>query len=156
MSLPLQWVDKIFLKLTLVYGREFIGRWEGLEIADVKTDWGHELAGFEKWPEAIAYALANLPTGKPPTVIEFRAMAAKAPRKVLEALPAPMASPEKVAAELEEARKAVKPSVHNIDGKAWARALIEREKAGEVLGYAIGKLAHAALRSESIAAGEVA
>ena len=69
MSLPLPWVDKIFLKLTLIYGRDFIGRWEGLEIADVKTDWGHELAGFENWPEAIAHALATCPPGKPPTVI---------------------------------------------------------------------------------------
>ena len=61
MSLPLPWIDKIFEKLTIVYGRDFIGRWEGLEISDVKTDWGHELSGFENWPGAISHALATLP-----------------------------------------------------------------------------------------------
>jgi hypothetical protein len=83
MSLPLPWVDKIFSKLTLIYGRDFIGRWEGLEIADVKADWSHELDGFEKFPDGIAYALKNMPPGKPPTVLEFRALALRAPKPEL-------------------------------------------------------------------------
>lgn len=29
MSLPAAWIDKIFTKLTLAYGRDFLGRWEG-------------------------------------------------------------------------------------------------------------------------------
>lgn len=134
MSLPLPWVDKIFLKLTLVYGRDFIGRWEGLEIADVKTDWGHELAGFEHWPEAIAHALATLPNGKPPTVLEFRELARKAPRKEMVALPGAPADPSLVASELAKARDLTgtkRLSAGTIDHKAWAKSHIRRHLAGE-------------------------
>lgn len=146
MSLPLQWVDKIFLKLTLIYGRDFIGRWEGLEIADVKTDWGHELSGFENWPEAIAHALATCPPGKPPTVIEFRELARKAPRAKVPALPEPAASPERVAAELaklEPIRRAAQSPV--IDHKAWAKRLMERHESGEVLNMTVLRFAREAL-----------
>jgi hypothetical protein len=134
MSLPVEWVDKIFLKLTLLYGRDFVGRWEGLSIADVKTDWGHELSGFEDWPEAIAYALANLPAGKPPTVLEFRDMARKAPRKALVELPGPPADPARVAAELSKlaALTARRPALTG-DMKAWARRLMALHDAGEAL-----------------------
>ena len=136
MSLPLSWVDKIFHKLTLLYGRDFIGRWEGLEIADVKTDWGHELSVFENWPEAIAHALDSLPSGKPPTVMEFRDLARKAPRKELVALPGPPADPARAAAELQKlaaitGRSGARPGA--IDHKAWARRLIARHEAGEIL-----------------------
>jgi hypothetical protein len=135
MSLPVEWVDKIFLKLTLLYGRDFVGRWEGLSIADVKTDWGHELSGFEDWPEAIAYALANLPAGKPPTVLEFRDMARKAPRKALVELPGPPADPAKVAAELAKlaALTARKRDSTGRDEKAWAKRLQARHEAGDPL-----------------------
>ena len=61
MSLPAAWTDKIFKKMTLAYGRDFLARWEGIDLNDVKSDWSHELAGFADHPEAIAYALANLP-----------------------------------------------------------------------------------------------
>lgn len=80
MSLPMSWVDRIFTKLTMIYGRDFLGRWEGLDITEVKSDWAHELAGFKDHPDSISYALKNMPdSGKPPTVLEFRAMCRKAP-----------------------------------------------------------------------------
>lgn len=92
-ALPLAWVEKIFRKLTLTYGRDFMARWEGQEITDVIDDWAEELSGFVKWPEAIAWALKNLPDGKPPTVIEFRALCFKAPKPERVALPEPAANP---------------------------------------------------------------
>lgn len=148
MSLPLPWVDKIFLKLTLIYGRDFIGRWEGLEIADVKTDWGHELSGFENWPEAIAHALATCPPGKPPTVIEFRELARKAPRAKVPALPEPAADPERMAAELAKLepirRAALSP---RIDHKAWARRIVARHVACERVTRTVLKMAQDALKS---------
>lgn len=146
MSLPLQWVDKIFLKLTLIYGRDFIGRWEGLEIADVKTDWGHELSGFENWPEAIAHALATCPPGKPPTVIEFRELARKAPRAKVPALPEPAADPERVAAELAKLapmRMAALSPV--IDHKAWAKRILEKVDAGYPVTITVKRMARDAL-----------
>jgi len=145
-SIPMPWVDKIFLKLTLVYGREFAGRWEGLTIADVKTDWGHELAGFEAWPEAIAHALANLPHGKPPTVLEFRELARKAPRKALVELPGPAADPARMAAELAKmAEMTGRRPAAVLNGRAWAEQLLSRHKAGEVLRPVQVRFAHEAL-----------
>ena len=86
MSLPIEFVDHIFSKLTLIYGRDFSGRWEGMNIADVKADWAHELDGLDKSPKRIAYALKNLPTSKPPTVLEFRATVWKMPAETNNAL----------------------------------------------------------------------
>ncbi len=80
MSLPMPWIERIFTKLTMIYGRDFLGRWEGLNIDEVKADWAHELAGFKNHADSIAYALKNMPdSGKAPTVLEFRAMCRKAP-----------------------------------------------------------------------------
>ena len=130
MSLPTKWVEALFTKLTLAYGRDFLGRWEGLDVMDVKTDWGHELAGFERHPECIAYALANLPM-KAPTVIEFRAIARKAPHTEAPRLESPAADPARVAAELAK----LAPIRHRteVDMKDWARRLLARHDAGEKL-----------------------
>lgn len=108
MSLPESWVERIFTKLNLIYGRAFISQYEGLDAAAVKADWAHELAGFEKHPEAIAFALKNLPQDKPPNVLQFRAMCRKSPPPVFKALPAPETTPEeraKVRAMIDELRK---------------------------------------------------
>ena len=147
MGLPLSWVDKIFSKLTLIYGRDFIGRWEGLEISDVKTDWAHELDGFDRFPEGIAFALQNMQPGKPPNVLEFRAMALKAPKPELVRLDAPKADPTKMAAEFKKLAEVVKrPSAGGIDHKAWAKTIIARDAAGEKVRPIILKFARDALR----------
>ena len=86
MSLPIFFIDQIFSKLTLIYGRDFAGRWEGMNVADVKADWAHELDGLDRSPQRIAYALKNLPISKPPTVLEFRATAWKMPAESNNAL----------------------------------------------------------------------
>jgi len=128
--LPTAWVEKIFRKLTLTYGREFVGRWEGLNTADVIDDWAHELSGFESWPEALAWGLSNLPPGKPPTVVEFRALCFKAPRPERPALPEPMPNPERLADELRKlSTLRDKPSRHS-DGRDWARRNVERYRQG--------------------------
>ena len=131
MSLPLPWVDKIFSKMALVYGRDFINRWEGLELSDVKTDWGHELAGFENWPEAIAHALSNLPPDRAPTVLQFRELARKAPKPDRPALPEPAANPERMAAELRKLAPILKKADGPYDHKAWARRIVASHDAGQ-------------------------
>jgi hypothetical protein len=131
MSLSSLWVDKIFMKLTVVYGRDFIGRWEGVNLADVKADWAHELAGFEQFPESIAYALQHLAVGKPPTVLEFRAIALKAPLPQWQELPAPTLSGQKLTAEIAKII-ALKERAKEVPGaKDWARAILGRFNAGE-------------------------
>ena len=97
MSLPEHWINRIFEKLTLTYGRDFVNRWEsvGLPIEDVKSDWAHELAWYEKSPEGIKYALENLPKDKPPNVLQFRDLCRSSPVVACLQLPEPPVNLEK-------------------------------------------------------------
>ncbi len=105
MPLPQPWIDRLFEKLALVYGRQFLDRWSGLDIAAVKADWAHELEGFEQHPEMIAYALQHLPPDRPPTVLQFRALARMMPPPKAHLLKAPAADREKVRQLIERARR---------------------------------------------------
>lgn len=99
MSLPEAWVERIFEKLALVYGHQFLSRWDGMDLARVRADWGHELRGFAQNPNAIAYGLEHLPE-KPPTVVEFRRIcnSPQAPeREQPIALPRYVETPEELA-----------------------------------------------------------
>lgn len=131
--LPLPWVEKVFRKLTMTYGRDFAARWEGLDENDVIADWAEELAGFINHPDALSYALKNLPAGKPPTVIEFRDIARKAPPPVLAALTNnPTIDPVAVKQLADQAKAIVsKPLLH--DAKQWARDILARHAAGDKL-----------------------
>lgn len=104
MSIRMEWIDKIFEKLSLTYGRTFLNQWEGMNIDDVKADWAHELDGFDKWPEAIKFALQNVPADRPVNVRQFRDLCRKAPAKVVPLLPLPPANPDRVRAELAKLR----------------------------------------------------
>jgi hypothetical protein len=103
--MPIPWVEKIFQKLILTYGRDFTGRWEGVPMEEVKADWAHELDGYQNNPSAIKYALQNLPA-KPPTVYEFRAICQRGPLESVPALEKPSATytPEVAKKALAEAR----------------------------------------------------
>lgn len=128
MSLPAPWVDKIFAKLTLAYGRDFLGRWEGLDINAVKSDWAHELAGFQQQPDAIAYGLQNLPE-RCPNVFEFRAMCRRSPKQDVPRIEHAPANPERVAAELRKLT-AVREQPRS-DFREWARRIVARHEGGE-------------------------
>lgn len=107
--LPSAWVDRIFEKLTLTYGRGFSGQWDGImPIADVKADWAHELSGFSDKPECIKHALENLPPDRAPNVLQFRAMCQKSPPPAFKALPPPEIDKEKVREMIAKARAAIK------------------------------------------------
>jgi len=97
-------IDIIFKKLSLRYGRDFTGKWEGIDLDDVKSDWALELDGFERAPNAIFYALQNLPDDKAPNVAQFRAIARRAPATQAPQLAAPAANPELARACLAQAR----------------------------------------------------
>lgn len=105
MSLPRSWVDRLFEKLTLVYGRDFLDRWRDLDMDAVKADWAHELAGFKDHPEMLQYALQHLPAGFPPTVLQFREIARKCPPPKFQPLPAPAVDPAKVRELLDGVRR---------------------------------------------------
>jgi len=101
-ALQIEIVEMIFTKLGLVYGRDFLSRWEGLDLVDVKNDWAHELAGVSV--DSVRYALKNLPSMKAPTVLEFRNLTRNAPLPVFTRIEAPKANPDVVKAALEKAR----------------------------------------------------
>jgi len=125
MSLPLAWVDRIFDKLTLTYGQHFLNRWRDLDLNAVKSDWMHELSGFEKAPHAIAYALSNLPETAP-SVIQFRAIARLAPAAELPALPEPKADPQRLKEELAKLAplREKLAAKSKVDFKQWARDIL--------------------------------
>lgn len=131
MALPLNWIDRIFDKLVLAYGRDFTGRWDGLPMASIKTDWAHELSGFDEHPEAIKHALQHLPADKPPTVFGFRNLCISVPKTTKLELPAPPADPVFVA---EIARRLhLTKRGSPIGDKDWAKRLKARDDAGDPL-----------------------
>lgn len=85
-----EYVDRIFERLTVLYGSRFRRRWDGMDIEVVKRSWALELGRFDLHPHAIAYAMEHLPPAEPPTVMEFRALCRQAPPTKLAALPAPV------------------------------------------------------------------
>jgi hypothetical protein len=78
-ALPENWCKRIFARLTMVYGRDFLSRWEGQDLGEVMADWSKELAGMQNAPHAIAYALENMDPNKPPNVLQFKALCHRAP-----------------------------------------------------------------------------
>lgn len=143
MALPLPWVDRIFDKLTLVYGQAFLRRWQDIDLQSVKADWAHELEGLDAAPKMIAFALQNLPPEKPPTVLEFRNAARRMPAEVVPTLPLPRLEPEVVASHTQVLRAMKRPTF--LGNRDWAHTLIRRHEAGErILPYSL-KLAQAAI-----------
>ncbi len=100
LPLPDSWIERIFEKLSVTYGRAFWNQYEGIAMDVVKANWAHELAGFANHPEGIKHALLTLPPDRPPNVLQFRAIAQKAPPPVFKALPSPPADPERVRAHI--------------------------------------------------------
>jgi hypothetical protein len=92
------WVDRIFEKLALRYGRDFAQQYEGLDVSAVKAEWAEVLDGVKR--DSVQYAFAFLPSGKPPNAMQFRDLCRKAPSNDL-ALPAPQQPP----ADIEKVRE---------------------------------------------------
>ena len=147
MSVPSAWIDRIFEKLTLVYGAEFLNRWKGVPLEEVKADWARELDGLENRPEAIKYALDHLPTDKAPTVLQFRELTRRAPEKQSIALPPPEVNPAAVARAIEMANKAFNTPV---DRLARQREHMAAELRGERISPAQRDFWRRALRGELI------
>lgn len=135
MSLRLEAVNRIFVRLTASYGREFTGKWDGQEIVPIKSLWAHELAAFDDKLHCVAWALENL-TPKAPNLIEFKMLCRQAPQYQALQLDAPKADPSIVDAEMAKiARLAIKPKEEGgkVDYLAWAKRLKARHDGGEPL-----------------------
>lgn len=131
MSLPIAWIDRIFDRLIVRYGNRFLDRWKGVNMDAVRFDWATVLDGFDKWPDAISFAIDNLDDEKPPSATMFRTLALKAPKPALLALPEPKADPDRIKAELAKLAPLKAARSSTVDHKAWAHAMQRRDAAGE-------------------------
>lgn len=137
MSLPEAWIGRIFDRMDLTYGHQFLARWDGIDLSKVKATWGQDLACFAQHPQALWWALENLPA-KPPNSIEFRALVRQAPSQSFHQPKAPLRTlegpvrtvdPELVAAEMSRLRQ--DPSLLQGEHREWARAIVARHRAGD-------------------------
>lgn len=135
MSLPASWVDHIFAKLTLTYGQRFTGLYAGLEINSVKRDWGATLSALQHHPQAISFALENLPVDLPPTSLQFREIARACPAQPQRRLPIPDCDPSVKAEAIETLRHFAANFGRNRNHyhRRWAEKLCDRERRGEKL-----------------------
>ncbi len=100
--IPIEWIDRIWQRMTVGYGRRWLQLWDGMDMPDIKKGWSLELAGCSA--ESIAYALEHLPPN-PPSCAALRALCREAPASgptlpQLESKPADPAGVAKVTAEL--------------------------------------------------------
>ena len=144
MSLPVKAVDRIFARLGATYGAAWDRAMGSAPLADVKTVWAHELAGFAPHLQSIAWALENLPE-RCPNVIEFRNLCRQAPRDPEPQLPAPQADPERLRAELAKLAEVRKAAVEPVGAKDWAHRMLARVEAGERVNRTVHRFAREAL-----------
>lgn len=128
--LPIEWVDKLFHKFALVYGVHIARQYSGLDPIEVKQEWARCLGGFRDRPDAIKFALENLPSDRCPTMLQFRDLCRQSPKPAVLGLDAPKA--DKVVVDKEMA-KIVRDAFRVTDPLGWAKKLKERHDAGERL-----------------------
>lgn len=135
MSASAEFIEALFHRLTLRYGRAFLARWKAVPVDEVKADWRRELASYAKRPEAIEYALALLDSDEPPTAARFRDLCASTPTPAFRPGPEPK-QPQRAA---EIRRKYLRPVAPRTGReRAWASEMVQRADAGErVPGYSL-------------------
>ena len=153
-SLRADWVDRIFSRMQGVYGGDFTNYYSridnatGIDIGleNAKVVWAEELRTFQDWPEAIAYALQNLPD-RPPNVIKFRELCRQAPPKQSVGLitnDPTKASHDKARDAIGQLRKIMNMSPKN-DNRDWARKILREYEEGVHKTPTVLKMAREAL-----------
>ena len=71
--LPESWIEKLFHKMLLEYGKKFSDQWGGADTDELIAHWARELAGYTG--QEIKRGLAGIDTREwPPTLPEFKKM----------------------------------------------------------------------------------
>jgi hypothetical protein len=127
-------VDRLFARMTAIYGREFSGKFDGTTPEAVKAAWAHELRFFERQLDSVAWAIEHLPE-KCPNAVQFRNLCNNAPvNNAVAMLPdqspvrGPTAAEREVLRSLSADIKA--NSIFARPGRDWARGLIARNESG--------------------------
>lgn len=158
------WVERIFSRMSAMYGRLFADMWAGSELHEVKAAWADDLGVF--CGQQIVWAMEQCKSRElPPTLPAFRNLCQQAPRPEVPALPAPRVPQEIAQQRARELRKqAERVAARRIDGLAWAktppasgargslweRAVIDVAEAGDVraLEILVGHVERGVIRSE--------
>lgn len=123
-----RWIERLFERLAVKYGRDFMSQYAGLEPEAVKADWAHELRDYtgERGGQIMRWALEHLPE-RVPNSIQFHNICRQAPRPEQAALPMPPGKP--ISDEQRAALKALKilrDRPHGVD-IGWAYALAQKD-----------------------------
>ena len=140
------WIDRVFQKLTLIYGDTFTRNWNGIDAESVRETWADILAGFAA--EDIGAAIKSCYSNpKPPNAPEFAALCRQhmnaRSTHVEQSLTADERKAaakiaDKVATEFkakDEAKGYMFNGVLITPYKQWAVDLMRREAAGESLPF---------------------
>ncbi|WP_225784685.1 hypothetical protein [Xenophilus sp. Marseille-Q4582] len=140
MSLPIQAVDRIFIRMAATYGAAWDRSLGAAPLGDVKAAWAHELAGFSDRLGLIAWALENLPE-QVPNVIVFRNLCRRAPVEDAPRIEHQPASPERVAAELRKLGPTLARPPASANNRAWAHRILSRHEGGARITPAVLEMA---------------
>lgn len=135
-ALPEAWIERLFNRLSAMYGSKFADLWRGTDLENVKRTWAEKLGGFVDRPDIIRYALDACDDRPwPPTLPEFiglcRDQARRAGSEAIKLPPPQLTIDERMdrARKLEAA--AVKPQAY--DYRGWCKELKRRYLAGDDL-----------------------
>jgi hypothetical protein len=127
--LPTPWIDRLFARFSVLYGKHWADMWSDVPLADVKDAWQTELGGCTG--DQIREALKNV--GKfPPTLPEFLALC-KPPVKTpahQAYLPAPRTKFDDIDPKVRVAISEFKTLGRKRDPKDWARRILSEADAG--------------------------
>ena len=124
MSRAIEWLFKRFCG---TYGASWARQWEGTPMSEVKSVWEAELSCYVGRPDAIRFALDNLPE-RPPNALQFRNLCRVAPPKTIPVIEVSKAAPEVIAAVLAGLKPVDADNPHG--SKAWAHRLKAQHDAG--------------------------
>lgn len=139
------WIERIFTRLSGIYGSEFTYKWADVDNEELKAEWGDALGGFHA--DDIAAALHTCRSQpKAPNLPEFAALCRQNMNTRKSPAMAPLSSEERAAAArvANEVSKSLKSKESNAKGyivngtlvtvyKQWAVDMIKREAGGEQL-----------------------
>lgn len=129
-ALPDAWIDRLFQRFSLMYGKDWNDKWANIPLAEVKASWAADLAfaSADQLRQALDHCKANNKFA--PSCPEFVGLCrAFAPsRESARRLPEPRSGtmPDSVRAEI---AKFLNPD-RKRDAKDWAREILDMESQG--------------------------
>lgn len=156
-ALPDAWIERLFGRLSCLYGAKFADLWAGVDVVEVKRTWGRKLVGFDLGViKAAIEACEDSEKGAPPTLPEFVALCRDAARRLQPttlALPPVELTAEQIEANRQKLRAVTQRTSTDNGSLLWAEKLRAKFLRGERLRPIQIELASNALGEEWSADG---